>query len=404
MVHVLLSRVKQDVEWVYLSNPKLSRADLFNYLALKVLKRTTPYTSKAAFLVDFEAHLRTCRQRRKTFLLIVDEAQALPVELLEEIRLLSNLETDEEKLISIFLVGQPELNQKLSAPRSRAILQRVSYRYHIKPLDLEAARAYMEARLQQAGAKEEIFTKEAIQAVHACSKGYPRLINVLAENALLLGYAQGKKKITAPMVLQCHEDMQIPSAPPEQSEPKPNGPKFQIEPVRPAPRRTLRWSLAAAFILVLGLAAFLWREGVLDDVKEVLKARGFLPTATAKLEPAPPPVKWVEEPAPFRAVEAPEQAPTIEMPSVTVSDPKEVPVELAAEPAAPEPEAAEKVAPQTVKVQPGDTLTKLAVAIYGRADQEVLDLVKEANPNLSDTNRILLGQVLIFPPLGEKSR
>ena len=105
------------------------------------------------------------------------------------------METNDEKLINIFLVGQPELNEKLSDPQCRPLLQRISIRHHIPPLKLEETQNYVDTRLKVAGAENSnrIFSKRAIEAVFDFSKGYPREINILADNALLLGYSTGTK-------------------------------------------------------------------------------------------------------------------------------------------------------------------------------------------------------------------
>jgi len=109
------------------------------------------YKSKAAFILDFEGFLRERLKSQEVFILVIDEAQRLSYELLEEIRLLSNMETAEEKLINIFLIGQPELNKKLNDPRCRPLLQRISIRYHIKPLNLKETTEYLSTRLRVAG-------------------------------------------------------------------------------------------------------------------------------------------------------------------------------------------------------------------------------------------------------------
>jgi type II secretory pathway predicted ATPase ExeA len=114
-----------------------SPQDLYNYLAFSAFKKRVIYKSKAAFILDFESFLKERLRNQEIFILVIDEAQRLSYELLEEIRLLSNMETAEEKLINIFLIGQPELNKKLNDPRCRPLLQRISIRYHIKPLNLE---------------------------------------------------------------------------------------------------------------------------------------------------------------------------------------------------------------------------------------------------------------------------
>lgn len=162
----------------------------------------------------------------------------------------------------------------------------------------------------------------------------------------------------------------------------------------------MRWAIATAFVLILALTALLWREGALDGIRDVLMPRRLPPTETPRLAgPSPPSVETTDE-ARLVRLEVPQHRPNSELSHVFLVDHQDESVESAViEPASPQPKAGQKAAAQRVKVQTGDTLWKLAMAIYGRADREVLQLVKKANPTLSDNNRIRMGQVLIFPPL-----
>ena len=128
-----------------------------------------------------------------TTVLIVDEAHDLPVETLEELRLLSNLETTDDKLIQIILMGQPELDTKLDSVELRQLKQRIPLRTQLGALTAKQTQEYIEQRLRIAGAdplSRPLFTPQAIAAVHSCSRGYPRLINIICENALISAYAR----------------------------------------------------------------------------------------------------------------------------------------------------------------------------------------------------------------------
>jgi general secretion pathway protein A len=219
MIQALLSTLDDSVRCIYLSNPLLSLEEFMDYLAFSAFKKKVHFRSKADFLFEFEEFLGECLRNQTNVILIIDEAQKLSFELLEEIRLLSNMETGDEKLINIFLVGQPELNATLREQRCLPLLQRISMRYHIPPLDLEGTRGYVATRLKIAGAKDpgSIFSASAVKEIHDCSQGYPRMVNILADNALLLGYSQGKRSITASMVKQCHDDMRLDDAVPKRA-------------------------------------------------------------------------------------------------------------------------------------------------------------------------------------------
>jgi general secretion pathway protein A len=144
--------------------------------------------------------------------LVVDEAQLLSWELMEEIRLLTNLETSQHKLLQIVLVGQPELDRKLDSQELRQLKQRVGMRCSLEPLELEELKRYVRRRLEVAGANSHgatMFSNEAIEAIHKFSLGIPRLINVLCENSLILGYGGQVKQITPEIVQEVAKDLRL---------------------------------------------------------------------------------------------------------------------------------------------------------------------------------------------------
>lgn len=135
--------------------------------------------------------------------LIVDESQGLSLEMLEEIRLLSNLETINEKLVQIMLLGQQELNEKLRSPQLRQLKQRIGIKYHIPPLDSNETRDYIDHRLRVAGyepRERPLFTVSALSEVYRYTKGFPRLINIVCDSVLIAAYTENQKQITAQMV------------------------------------------------------------------------------------------------------------------------------------------------------------------------------------------------------------
>jgi len=146
-----------------------------------------------------------------TTILVVDEAHHLSPELLEEIRLLTNLETSQQKLLQIVLAGQPELDQKLDSHELRQLKQRIALRCHLNPLSPNETREYMSRRLQIAGAPAagEIFSGPAIEAVFRHSRGIPRLINTICENGLLSGYAKQAATITAEIIDGVARDLRL---------------------------------------------------------------------------------------------------------------------------------------------------------------------------------------------------
>jgi general secretion pathway protein A len=190
-------------------DPGLSSLDFFNFLAVE-FKINKKFESKGAFLIYLKNFLHKAYAAHKKVLLIIDEAQRLNHELLEQIRLLSNIELQNRKLINIFFVGQPEFNEMLREDRNRAVRQRISVNYHINPLSEAEARTYVEHRLKVAGATHKIFGQDAIREVFAFSGGYPRLINIICDHALLTGYASDLKLIDKKVIKECERELQIP--------------------------------------------------------------------------------------------------------------------------------------------------------------------------------------------------
>jgi general secretion pathway protein A len=140
--------------------------------------------------------------------LFIDEAQNLPLETLEELRMLSNLETRREKLLQIVLVGQPELDAKLDSRELRQLRQRIVTRRRIRPLNQEESREYIDHRLRTVGgSSSKVFSPEAVSLICSHAEGIPRLINVICDNALAVGYGAGQKKIGYKIILEVIRDM-----------------------------------------------------------------------------------------------------------------------------------------------------------------------------------------------------
>jgi general secretion pathway protein A len=195
---------------VVLSNPLLSPADFFEILAEKF---ALPHTSgsKGRFLLAFERDLLERHKTGGQTALVIDEAQSLSLEMFEEVRLLANLETETAKLVNVVLVGQPELSDRLNDPRLRQFKQRVVLRCALPPLDLESTASYIASRLRVVGAVAgEVFTKEAVRAIYEASRGIPRTIGVVCENALIAGYSAQKKLIDRAMVVEVCGGLDVP--------------------------------------------------------------------------------------------------------------------------------------------------------------------------------------------------
>lgn len=213
LIHTLLGRMEEDTKTAFIFNTRLGPRDFFRYMFEEFGIAAEP-RSKSESLIALNHFLIDRLRKQQNTVLIVDEAQNLSPVLLEEIRLLSNLETTTEKLIQILLVGQPELSEKLSLPELRQLRQRISVRYHIQPLSLEETRAYVIERLRIAGNPyDRIFDEGALETVYRLSGGIPRLVNLVCDAALLAGFARGEKEIDAGLVLESVADLELDTMP-----------------------------------------------------------------------------------------------------------------------------------------------------------------------------------------------
>jgi len=209
LIHYLLDKMNGNhTKTAFLFNPKLTVDDFIQYI-LKDLGVRVQGKTKGEYLHNLHRYLLYAYQRDERVILIVDEAQGLRPELLEEIRLLSNLETSRSKLLQIVLLGQPELDKTLSQPDFRQLRQRINLRYHLPPLSEKETKEYIGKRLGIAGARAPIFTEEAMKQVYLKSRGIPRLINILCDNALLNGYALDQKRVDARSVREVAKDLSL---------------------------------------------------------------------------------------------------------------------------------------------------------------------------------------------------
>jgi len=196
------------VKTALIFNPKLTAANFIQFI-LRDLGVTVRGNSKGDYLQDLNEFLLRAYEQGEKVVLIVDEAQGLKPALLEEIRLLSNLETTKSKLLQIVLVGQPELKKTLSRREFRQLKQRINLHFHLLPLSEEQTRAYIEKRITVAGGREPLFTTEAVREIFRRTKGVPRLINNLCDNALLDGFTADRKIIDETLVREAADDLEL---------------------------------------------------------------------------------------------------------------------------------------------------------------------------------------------------
>lgn len=210
LLHALLAQLDASTASAFMFNPRVGPLDFFEML-FQVYGIEKKCRTKAEYLISLNEFLIERLANNETTLLIVDEAQNLSSEMLEEIRLLSNLETPTRKLIQIMLVGQPELNEMLSRPNLRQLRQRIALRHHLRPFDQKESREYVLERLSKAGhTGKAIFKRNALKELFRVSQGTPRIINNLCDAALLQGYARELTTIDGNVIREVAEMLVLP--------------------------------------------------------------------------------------------------------------------------------------------------------------------------------------------------
>ena len=213
LCRTILRNLDQNVKTAFILNPNFSEMQLLQII-INDLDIKCEAKNKLALVNTLNEFLLHESSKGNNVVIIIDEAQNLRVSQLEQIRLLSNLETEKEKLLQIILVGQPELLDKLKLPSLRQLYQRISVRYHLLPLEKREMDSYVHHRLNVAKANHKTkmklqFTPKALEIIYAHSQGTPRLINILCDRALLAGFVSGTFTIDENIVYKCSREIGI---------------------------------------------------------------------------------------------------------------------------------------------------------------------------------------------------
>jgi general secretion pathway protein A len=274
LINLLLERLGNGTLLANITNPVLEPLDFFNTIAYE-LKSDITFDSKGAFLAYFYRYLTDCYSKNKKVILIIDEAQRLDQKLLEQIRLLSNIERPDTKLLNIFFVGQNEFIDLITKTENRALKQRISINYHLDPLKETEVGDYILHRLNVAGHKNNIFNDGAIAEIFSFSKGYPRLINIICDRALLTGYVKEVKTIDEMIIKECADELLLPNQRNDHFSKKPATSEKDLseiikEPSIKSSKRKFKYT--TTFILLLILLGFLFYPGNLSrhisDIKK----------------------------------------------------------------------------------------------------------------------------------------
>ncbi len=278
LIRSLLAQQLSDVDIALVLNPRLSRREFIATICdeLGIAYDGHPYSLKQ--LIDsLSKHLLKTHGEGRNTVLVVDEAQNLSPRVLEQVRLLTNLETTRHKLLRIILVGQPELLQMLARKELRQVDQRITARYHLSPLERQETASYITHRLVVAGIREDLFTPMAVRLLHRLSRGVPRLINTICERSLLAIFSLGKQRVGMTLVWQAAREVKG---------------RKRVSPV-------WRWSLLTLLLAAIGAVVYLQWPVATQDVSESGAQAAFEtdPDMNA-VEQSPPPVLTPEMLAP----------------------------------------------------------------------------------------------------------
>ncbi|MGE5545303.1 MAG: AAA family ATPase [Solirubrobacterales bacterium] len=378
------------LRFVYIFNPNVSFQTLLRTV-FKELGIVYPGEDIAGMVEALRVWLTEHHRRRETLVLLIDEAQNMPIGTLECLRMLSNLETATEKMVQTVLVGQPELENLLAERQLRQLESRIAVRTRLGPLSKTDSLAYIRHRLKCVALDDRpAFTEAALKEIVRQAGGIPRRINVIADNALMTAYGHKARPVPASIVRDVVREMRA----------RDRG----ILP-RVLPWRTVAISGGALAAAGLVLAGGMW---VRDELPQLASSLARPEVAAEVALPLPPPVAkaeaMVSSPA---APEPPRTEPPAALPPAAL--PPAAPPPAANSPSAKPSVVASsaaaiadlggEAAPKRVLriVAPGDTLAGLTFQVYGKVDGNALKWVKEHNPGITNVDRIQVGQIIEFP-------
>ena len=204
----LLQQLPDNTRLAFVLNPKLNSLELLATICDELDIKYPENCDSLKVLTDkLSDYLLKCYQKGLSVVVMIDEAQNIATEVLEQIRLLTNLETNQKKLLQIILVGQPELQEKLAKRELRQLAQRITARYHLRPLNLKETMAYVLHRVKIAGSKKTLFSRKSIELMHAKTAGIPRLINTICDRALVAACSRNKNQVDHKIMAEAVSDV-----------------------------------------------------------------------------------------------------------------------------------------------------------------------------------------------------
>ena len=210
LCRMLQEELPASVEIVYLANPSLSPENILHAIAFELNLSITPQSTRLQVMQALQQYLLEKHSANQQVVVFVEEAQSMPIATLEEIRLLSNLETRQNKLLQIILFGQPELDEMIAQREIRQLKERITYSFHLNPFKINDINDYLNTRLRACGYRSgEMFSRAAVRKIRRYSKGLVRRINILADKSMLAAYASNAKQVTAAHVKQAARDSEF---------------------------------------------------------------------------------------------------------------------------------------------------------------------------------------------------
>ena len=400
VIRAFLEGLDENCQVAYIPHPNLRTTQFFRqvcqYFGLPVHSG-----SKIDHLRKLHDFLVESHEDDKTTILIFDDAHNLDVSLFEEIRMLTNLETSTQKLLQVYLVGQPKLDDLLDQRELRNLRQRISARYQLLPLDYQETKEYIQTRMRIAGARNlNWFTEDAIQRIYKRSGGVPSVINTICHKSLLRGYAKGTPSIDKEIVQESVAELKL-------ARPQIRDKIFRERREIVSAGRSLSYNpliiLVIFLALVLGGVGYFFKLRLDFSEDRPLLGESFpgeqIEAVDLRRDQTGTTVEEREEPGHFIQSKSDLAAGSVISKVVPIRDFQgEEAAPLTEIRISPTPGGSETVVEFiTVTVEKGDTISNIVISEFGRSDEQVLEAVRELNPEIEDLNHIDVGQVIRLP-------
>lgn len=388
LLRKLMRELHNSIHFAFIYNTDLSFNELLRAILID-LGLATDGKDRLAMIDELNGYLLEQLEKRDIVCLLIDEVQNLSDESLEGLRLLSNLETDREKLLQIVLMGQPELNARLDQANLRQLKQRIAIQCELAPISDEEVGAYIKFRLRTAGYEgENLFSREAVQKIAFYSKGIPRLINVICDNALVIAYAASHKSISGNIITEVAKDLRLESQTQYAGAKNPLNAAVADDQRGTAVREASHQEYHAnkKRVLIFGVRTLLAISAFIVIVS-VINARSFIALVARSIDLFK---SNLNEPFVFVAPPPPDGLSQRAVAEVNVAEPQKQQDEP-------------KSTSDRLVIQYGSTIYEIAIDHYGTNVLLGMDLIKELNPEIKNLNWVAAGQELLLPALAPET-